>query len=35
MLEDFESEERYLNKIKKIKNKWKSESKNIMKDWNI
>ena len=27
MLEDFESEERYLNRIKKIKNKWKSESK--------
>ena len=27
MLEDFESEERYLNRIKKIKNKWKSENK--------
>ena len=27
MLEDFESEERYLNRIKKLKNKWKSESK--------
>lgn len=27
MLEDFESEERYLNRIKKIRNKWKSENK--------
>ena len=27
MIKDFESEERYLNHIKKIENKWKSENK--------